>query len=73
MKKVIYLLKDSEGMVLEVYDNKDIIKKILPSIENKLLTEIMSIDEVQVNPPIDLVGNKNFKRSFTIKEFMDYV
>lgn len=73
MKKVIYLLKDSEGMVLEVYDNKDLIKKILPSIENKLLTEIMSIDEVQVNPPIDLVGNKNFKRSFTIKEFMDYV
>lgn len=70
MKEVIYILFDINGNIVATYKNKDLIKKLLPAIEAKLVTNIMKIDEVLVNPSIDLIGNMNFYKSYTVDEFL---
>lgn len=72
MNNVVYLLKDENGKTLEVYNNKDVVKKIMPMIETKLLVNIATVEAVPLNPPIDLVGNTNFRKSYTVAEFIEH-
>jgi len=71
MMNLVYLLKDENGKTLEVYNNKDVVKKIMPMIEAKLLVNIVTVEEVPLNPPVDLVGNTNFRKIYTVKEFIE--
>jgi hypothetical protein len=71
MSKTIFLLKTDEGNVIEVYDNRDLVKKLMPSIEAKLLVNITEIEELPLNPSIDLTGNLNFRKKYTVAEFLD--
>lgn len=69
---LIYLLKDENNVTLAVYQSKDVVKKIMPLIEAKLLVNIVSVEEVQLNPPVDIVGNNNFKKTYTVSEFISH-
>lgn len=69
--KMIYVLVDDKNNTLEVYDNKDVVKKVMPHIEARLLVNIKEIHVLPLNPPIDVVGNKNFRKILTVKEFLD--
>lgn len=69
--KMVYVLKDENNNTLEVYDNKDLVKKVMPHIESRLLVNIKEVHVLPLNPPIDMVGNKNFRQILTVKEFLD--
>jgi hypothetical protein len=73
MTKSVYVLKDSNQKVVAVYDatHKETVKLLLPHIETKLVVNIEEIEEVPLSPTIDIVGNKNWIKSMTIKEFLE--
>lgn len=70
MKPTIMLLIDINGNIVASYDKKDLIQKLLPAIEAKLVTNIVEIKEVLLNPSLDLIGNNNFTKVYTTEEFL---
>jgi hypothetical protein len=70
MKQIVMLLIDVNGNIVASYNNKDFIQKLLPAIEAKLVTNIVQIKEVLLNPPLDLIGNENFTKTYTTEEFL---
>lgn len=69
----IYIIRDELDKVIEVYNSKELVLKLIPHIESKLLVNINTIEEKQLNPTLDIVGNSNFSKKYTIKEFMDTI
>lgn len=70
--ETVLILRDESNNVVEVFKgaDKEIVKKLLPHIEAKLLVSIQYVDEYPLNPSIDLAGNPNFKTRKTVVEFL---